>query len=594
MILRSISNANRRSRTAHGQALVPVILVVLILTLLAVAFTTSANREVKAASNFNAQSIRSYAAQGALNYAMCALASTSNNGWNYGIVPTPPDADANGWMQIGDAWVKMDVVDTGAMISLNGASATTLERITFFNQNPQVADAIVDWRTPETTATSDGAKSTYYQGLQPPYNCKDAPFDTVEELLLVEGMTPTILYGSPYGNGIDPNTAESNAQQTAAQQGNTTATAPSATSRAAGARSGITRQATTRPGGATGGATGGAGAGTGAGGTGNGGGTITGGTAQAGDTNWDDIYSVSTMPLSEMFTTLSAERNIASDGTPRVNINTASASALEAVGLSAAQANAIISYRGGATSTAPTGTGTTPTAPRPATNTRQARQGGGTAARPPAGGNTGNRPPNGNGTGARPGTGAGTGTGVGAGTGTGSTGQNFTSIASLLNVSGFTQTVMQQYADYLTTSTQQYNENLVNINTAPAEVLAAVPGMDHATLQAILAYRQGGGAFQTLGDFFTLQGLTRQEFQNVVGSICVKSSIYRIRIKVRTAGQQSISAVEAYVQMTDNGPQVIRYREVPRVPGWAYWVPSAVLPTPNPPVSQYSNQNTGN
>src|SRR5690606_22101630 len=36
-----------------------------------------------------------------------------------------------------------------------------------------------------------------YQSRTPPYRAKNAPFETVEELLLVHGMTPGYLYGVP-------------------------------------------------------------------------------------------------------------------------------------------------------------------------------------------------------------------------------------------------------------------------------------------------------------------------------------------------------------------------------------------------------------
>ncbi len=183
--------------------------------------------------------------------------------------------------------------------------------------------------------------------------------------------------------------------------------------------------------------------------------------------------------------------------------------------------------------------------------------------------------------GARPTGGAGGTGGTGTAGGTGTTGTTtFKTIADLLTIPGFSQTVMQQIADYVSVDSNQYHPNLININTAPQEVLALVPGMDHATVNAIIQYRQSGQAFQSMGDFFMLQGLTRQEFQNVMASLCAKSSIYRVRIKVRTPGQQSIYATTAYVEMTDNGPQLLQWRETPAVPGWAYWVPSPVLIAP--------------
>src|SRR5204862_349720 len=87
-----------------------------------------------------------------------------------------------------------------------------------------------------------------------------------------------------------------------------------------------------------------------------------------------------------------------------------------------------------------------------------------------------------------------------------------------------------------------------SISRAPAEVLATVPGMTHDALNAIISHRQGGGAFQSLGDLFTLDGITQQTMQNILSHLCTKSSAYRVRIKVRTQGQQSLYAVTALVE----------------------------------------------
>src|SRR5437868_2980207 len=84
----TLSPARRRTR---GQALVPVIFIMLILTTLVVAFELSASRELRSGANFSAQTQRYYAARGAVAYAASALSQTSANGATYGIVPPGPD-----------------------------------------------------------------------------------------------------------------------------------------------------------------------------------------------------------------------------------------------------------------------------------------------------------------------------------------------------------------------------------------------------------------------------------------------------------------------------------------------------------------------
>jgi type II secretory pathway component PulK len=72
---------------------------------------------------------------------------------------------------------------------------------------PDLAAAIVDWRDGDSEVTVNGAEDETYQQLNPPYRCKNADFDSLDELRLVRGMYPEILYGDDANlNGVlDPN-----------------------------------------------------------------------------------------------------------------------------------------------------------------------------------------------------------------------------------------------------------------------------------------------------------------------------------------------------------------------------------------------------
>ena len=59
-----------------------------------------------------------------------------------------------------------------------------------------IADSILDWRDTNDLHMLNGAEEDYYRDLDEPYSCKDGPFDSIQELLLVKGMTDEILYGS--------------------------------------------------------------------------------------------------------------------------------------------------------------------------------------------------------------------------------------------------------------------------------------------------------------------------------------------------------------------------------------------------------------
>ncbi len=57
-----------------------------------------------------------------------------------------------------------------------------------------ITDSILDWRDTDRNHRINGAEDDYYQSLAEPYDAKDDAFDSIEELLLVRGVTPEIYY----------------------------------------------------------------------------------------------------------------------------------------------------------------------------------------------------------------------------------------------------------------------------------------------------------------------------------------------------------------------------------------------------------------
>jgi hypothetical protein len=67
----------------------------------------------------------------------------------------------------------------------------------------EVADAILDWLDPDDEPREFGAEVDYYSGLSPPYAPKNGSLETVEDLLLVRGVTPQLLFGQDVNrNGL--------------------------------------------------------------------------------------------------------------------------------------------------------------------------------------------------------------------------------------------------------------------------------------------------------------------------------------------------------------------------------------------------------
>jgi hypothetical protein len=63
------------------------------------------------------------------------------------------------------------------------------------NMTEEVADAILDWIDEDDEPREYGAEVDYYTGLNPTYGPRNAAPETIEELLLVRGVTPQLLFG---------------------------------------------------------------------------------------------------------------------------------------------------------------------------------------------------------------------------------------------------------------------------------------------------------------------------------------------------------------------------------------------------------------
>ena len=71
----------------------------------------------------------------------------------------------------------------------------------------ELADAILDFIDSDDTPRTNGCESEYYNGLSPAYSAKNSPLESLDELLLVRGVTSEYLYGEDFNrNGLlDPN-----------------------------------------------------------------------------------------------------------------------------------------------------------------------------------------------------------------------------------------------------------------------------------------------------------------------------------------------------------------------------------------------------
>ena len=80
------------------------------------------------------------------------------------------------------------------------------------NMTPEIADCILDFIDEDEEPRDYGAESDYYMSLPSPYSPRNGPLYSVEELLLVKGVTPYLLFGADANrNGVIDASEQQNA-----------------------------------------------------------------------------------------------------------------------------------------------------------------------------------------------------------------------------------------------------------------------------------------------------------------------------------------------------------------------------------------------
>jgi len=180
-----------------GVALIVALFAVMILTALAVTFASVARSAVLLAGNRRAMLQAFYAAQSGLNYCRPVLAAddpgvdSAAEQWAQ-VQDNPPALDIPGFT------VNVVIEDESARLDVNTATKSML---TSLGIPDETAQAIVDWREPANAPGAHVAESDYYLGLPSPYEAANADFQTIDELRLVRGVDQALFEG----DGTDAN-----------------------------------------------------------------------------------------------------------------------------------------------------------------------------------------------------------------------------------------------------------------------------------------------------------------------------------------------------------------------------------------------------
>jgi general secretion pathway protein K len=204
-------------RGQRGVALILVLWTFAVVAVLAAEFARAMRDEAVSTRNFRESTRARLVAIAALNEVFLAMQKDREQAERVDISEEEKLADPVHSLSYGDGqWVpasfrgrpyEVRVVDEAGKIGLNQVDATTL-RVMFENleidegEAEIIADSILDWRDNDDLHGPNGAESDYYENLPRPYHAKNAGFDSVEELLLVRGVTRELFYGDEERPGL--------------------------------------------------------------------------------------------------------------------------------------------------------------------------------------------------------------------------------------------------------------------------------------------------------------------------------------------------------------------------------------------------------
>jgi len=187
------------TRKQRGIALMLVLWIIVLLTIIAIALTTSQRTESTLAANQLASSKFRALSDAAINYAALHLMTSP---------PLENDEDTEAlWLpdaqprilRFAGIELEITIVNEASLIDLNVADRALLAGLLNAvgidaEEADPLLDAILDWRDEDDLHLLNGAEDPDYEEAGLPHGAKDGPFDSVEELRQVLGFDQALFH----------------------------------------------------------------------------------------------------------------------------------------------------------------------------------------------------------------------------------------------------------------------------------------------------------------------------------------------------------------------------------------------------------------
>jgi type II secretory pathway component PulK len=202
----------------RGVALVAVLWILVFLTFLVMDFAFSTRLETRVVRNYVEEAQAYYLAQAAFHSALdeilgdydyTFLDEDKQLVFHKRTLPEGEESEApkRKDLSLGSGFYSYELYDEESKININVITRPRLLALLEETglgepkQRSTIADSVLDWIDSDHLHKLNGAEDDYYESLGLPYEAKDRRIDTLEELLLVREITPTIFYGGESEDG---------------------------------------------------------------------------------------------------------------------------------------------------------------------------------------------------------------------------------------------------------------------------------------------------------------------------------------------------------------------------------------------------------
>ena len=202
-----------------GVALILVLLTVSVIVVLTLQLNVSSRSQVHEAANLGDGIRVLYIAKSGVFAGMGLLsedrgdADTLNEAWarTEALSEQSKDYFDGGHLELviedeaGKVNINKLVEGNGFNNAVKGVLSRLLSQPQFKLQDQEVQDllnAIKDWIDADSEVTATGAENAYYQGLGKSYTVRNGPMESIDELLLVRGVTRELFYGNSERPGL--------------------------------------------------------------------------------------------------------------------------------------------------------------------------------------------------------------------------------------------------------------------------------------------------------------------------------------------------------------------------------------------------------